>query len=209
MAKAQFSDIRLSFQERAILDGAAIAIDEQTKAALAGENGSGKSTLLKVMAGIITPDSLEKAVEKGLRIAYFAQTNALTESTQTGHAIHTVMEEAAQSAYPGTAVYEIEQVVMGLGFKKSDFARKISEFSGGWQMRIALAKMLLQKADILLLDEPTNYLDLESREFLSGFLQKSTGGFLIVSHDRAFLDATVKDVYELFNGKLKRYPGNY
>ncbi|GMO12055.1 MAG: ABC-F family ATP-binding cassette domain-containing protein [Treponemataceae bacterium] len=231
MAKAQFSGVSLSFQERVILDGVTIALDEHTHAALAGENGSGKSTLLKAIAGLLAPDAIEKAVQKGIRIAYLAQSNALIDSqnrsinhptdnaggispaTPTASAMPTVMEAvteaAAASAVAALADYEIELVVMGLGFKRADFARKITEFSGGWQMRIALAKVLLQRPDIMLLDEPTNYLDLESREFLSDFLQHFSGGFLIVSHDRAFLDATVSDVYELFNGKLKRYPGNY
>ena len=87
--------------------------------------------------------------------------------------------------------------------------RSVEEFSGGWQMRIALAKALLEKPDILLLDEPTNYLDIEARNWLEQFLHDFTGGFLLVSHDRYFLDVTINEVYELFNGDLKRYPGNY
>lgn len=102
-----------------------------------------------------------------------------------------------------------EQVLTGLGFSKTDFDRPVEEFSGGWQMRIALAKALMQGPDILLLDEPTNYLDLEARNWLEQFLLNFTGGFLLVSHDRYFLDVTVNEVYELFNGNLHRYPGNY
>ena len=102
-----------------------------------------------------------------------------------------------------------ESVLIGLGFLRSDFDRNTEEFSGGWQMRIALAKALMQNPDILLLDEPTNYLDLEARSWLEEFLQNYKGGFLLVSHDRYFLDVTINEVYELFNGELKRYPGNY
>ena len=102
-----------------------------------------------------------------------------------------------------------ESVLLGLGFLRSDFDRNTEEFSGGWQMRIALAKALMQNPDILLLDEPTNYLDLEARSWLEEFLQNYKGGFLLVSHDRYFLDVTINEVYELFNGELKRYPGNY
>lgn len=102
-----------------------------------------------------------------------------------------------------------EQVLLGLGFTREDLCRSVEEFSGGWQMRIALAKVLMQGPDILLLDEPTNYLDLEARNWLEQFLQSFTGGFLLVSHDRYFLDVTVTEVYELFNGELKRYTGNY
>ena len=102
-----------------------------------------------------------------------------------------------------------ESVLLGLGFSRSDFDRDTAEFSGGWQMRIALAKALMQGPDILLLDEPTNYLDIEARSWLEGFLQNFRGGFLLVSHDRYFLDVTINEVYELFNGDLKRYPGNF
>lgn len=103
----------------------------------------------------------------------------------------------------------VEQILLGLGFERKDFERKLEEFSGGWQMRIALAKVLLESPDILLLDEPTNYLDLEARNWLESFLQNFTGGFLLVSHDRYFLDTTVTEVYEIFSGNLKRYAGNY
>lgn len=102
-----------------------------------------------------------------------------------------------------------QNVLIGLGFLKSDMNRKTEEFSGGYQMRIALAKVLLMGADYLLLDEPTNYLDLEAREWLEEFLKRFTGGFLLVSHDRYFLDVTINEVYELFGGVLKRYSGNF
>lgn len=102
-----------------------------------------------------------------------------------------------------------ESVLLGLGFSREDLNRKTEEFSGGWQMRIALAKALMQNPDILLLDEPTNYLDIEARSWLENFLQNFKGGFLLVSHDRYFLDVTINEVYELFNGDLKKYPGNF
>ena len=102
-----------------------------------------------------------------------------------------------------------QQILIGLGFELSDLDRRVEEFSGGWQMRIALAKALLSKPDILLLDEPTNYLDIEARAWLEQFLKDFKGGFLLVSHDRYFLDVTINEVYELFNGSLNRYPGNY
>ena len=102
-----------------------------------------------------------------------------------------------------------EQVLIGLGFLRSDFEKQTESFSGGWQMRIALAKALACTPDILLLDEPTNYLDIEARGWLETFLCDFKGGFLLVSHDRYFLDQTVNEVYELFGGELKRYNGNF
>lgn len=103
----------------------------------------------------------------------------------------------------------IKEVLAGLGFTNHDLTRLTDEFSSGWQMRIALAKVLLQNTNFLILDEPTNYLDLEARKWLENYLQNFKGGFLLVSHDRYFLDSCVTETYELFNGKLTRYPGTY
>ena len=103
----------------------------------------------------------------------------------------------------------IEQILQGLGFRRSDFSRVTSEFSGGYQMRIALARILVESPDILLLDEPTNYLDIEAITWLKNYLKNFPGGLMLVSHDIDFLDETVNVVYELFKGKLTRYSGNY
>ncbi len=104
---------------------------------------------------------------------------------------------------------KIEQILSGLGFLASDFDRQCLEFSGGWQMRIALAKVLVEQPTIMLLDEPTNYLDIEARYWLKNYLKVYSGGIMIVSHDQAFLDDSVNEVFELFSGKLTRYSGNY
>ena len=104
---------------------------------------------------------------------------------------------------------QINQVFTGLGFSAGDFNRQCAEFSGGWQMRIALAKILLENPDIMLLDEPTNYLDIEARNWLESWLLSYEGGCLLVSHDRFFLDTTINEVYEVFQGRVKRYAGNF
>ena len=117
----------------------------------------------------------------------------------------TRLEESGWHRREATA----ESVLLGLGFEHKDLSRQTEEFSGGWQMRIALAKALMQSPDILLLDEPTNYLDIEARTWLEKFLSNYKGAFLLVSHDRYFLDVTVNEVYELFGGDLKRYKGNF
>ena len=104
---------------------------------------------------------------------------------------------------------EIFKILNGLGFSEKDMTRLTDEFSGGWQMRIALARVLLEKPDILFLDEPTNYLDIEARYWLEDFISSYPGGVVIVSHDRFFLDSTVNEIIELFNGSLKKYKGNY
>ena len=100
-------------------------------------------------------------------------------------------------------------VLFGLGFKEADLVRSTNEFSGGWQMRIALSRLLLRKPDLLLLDEPTNHLDLESVRWLEGFLRSYDGAVVVISHDRAFMDGMVSHVIEISNGTLTQYRGGY
>ncbi len=119
--------------------------------------------------------------------------------------IHEILEE--QHYYRRRPI--IEGVLYGLGFGPSDLDRRCETFSGGWQMRIALAKILIEKPQIMLLDEPTNYLDIEARFWLKNYLKVYEGGVMLVSHDQGFLDETVNEVFELFDGKLTRYSGNY
>ncbi|NYF78303.1 ABC-F family ATP-binding cassette domain-containing protein [Granulicella arctica] len=104
---------------------------------------------------------------------------------------------------------QVGAVLGGLGFSKEDWLRKTEEFSGGWQMRIALAKLLLQKPSLLLLDEPTNHLDLESRNWLENYLHDYPNAFILISHDRYFLDVTVNKTVELWNKRMHTYHGNY
>ncbi|MCF8218185.1 MAG: ATP-binding cassette domain-containing protein [Bacteroidales bacterium] len=104
---------------------------------------------------------------------------------------------------------EAERVLMGLGFERSDLNRSLSEFSGGWQMRVELAKILLKKPDLLLLDEPTNHLDIESIQWLEDFLIEYPGAILLVSHDRRFLDSVTKRTIEISLGKIYDYPVSY
>ena len=104
---------------------------------------------------------------------------------------------------------EVGKVLTGLGFHRNDWTRQTEEFSGGWQMRIALAKLLLQKPNLLLLDEPTNHLDLEARNWLEEYLHNYPNAFVLISHDRYFLDVTVDRIVEIWNKKLHTYVGNY
>ncbi len=104
---------------------------------------------------------------------------------------------------------QVGAVLGGLGFSKNDWARRTEEFSGGWQMRIALAKLLLAKPSLLLLDEPTNHLDLETRTWLEGYLRNYPNGFILISHDRYFIDSTATKIVEVWNKRLHFYTGNY
>ena len=104
---------------------------------------------------------------------------------------------------------QVGTVLNGLGFGKEDWARRTEEFSGGWQMRLALAKLLLEKPNMLLLDEPTNHLDLEARNWLETYLNNYPHACVLVSHDRYFLDVTVNRTVEVWNKKVQFYSGNY
>ena len=167
-----------------------------------------------VHAGCTLRQEADRAFDYGYQLQRELEEigDALNDSSQKSgpllerhHQITTWLEESGWYRREAQA----EQVLLGLGFSRRDLERQTQEFSGGWQMRIALAKALMQRPDILLLDEPTNYLDLEARNWLEEFLNSFSGGFLLVSHDRYFLDTTVTEVYELFNGELRRYAGNY
>ena len=130
------------------------------------------------------------------------------EYQQIAERFHQVQAEIhARDAYSIEA--EAGAVLNGLGFKKEDWERRTEEFSGGWQMRIALAKLLLEKPNLLLLDEPTNHLDLETRNWLEGYLAGYPNAYVLISHDRYFLDVTVKKIAEIWNKKVWFYTGNY
>src|SRR6266849_1607972 len=116
-------------------------------------------------------------------------------------------EFVARDGY--TLEAQVGQVLTGLGFHRDDWTRLTEEFSGGWQMRIALAKLLLQKPNLLLLDEPTNHLDLESRNWLEEYLSNYPYAFVLISHDRYFLDVTINRLVEIWNKKIWMYSGNY
>ncbi len=130
------------------------------------------------------------------------------EYQQIAERFHRIQAEMqARDGY--TIEAEVGTVLNGLGFKKEDWQRRTEEFSGGWQMRIALAKLLLQKPNLLLLDEPTNHLDLETRNWLEQYLVNYPHAYVLISHDRYFLDVTVKKTAEIWNKKVFFYSGNY
>lgn len=139
----------------------------------------------------------------------------IAELSEKGEDVTSLLNEygQVQDRFEHLGGYELEsnarKILSGLGFKISDFERPCSEFSGGWQMRIALAKLFLRHPDLLLLDEPTNHLDLESVQWLRGFIANYDGAVLIISHDRAFMDACVDHVAALENRRVTTYTGNY
>jgi ATP-binding cassette, subfamily F, member 3 len=134
--------------------------------------------------------------------------HAGSEYAQVADRFHSL--ESQFRAHDGYALEaHVGTVLSGLGFHKEDWQRATEEFSGGWQMRIALAKLLLQRPNLLLLDEPTNHLDLETRNWLEGYLSTYPNAFVLISHDRYFLDVTVKKTIEIWNKRVQFYSGNY
>ena len=118
-------------------------------------------------------------------------------------------EEQLASFEPAKMNARIEKIMMGMGFSIDDMDRQVDEFSGGWQMRIALGKLLLQGPSLLILDEPTNHLDIVSQNWLEHYLKNYQGAILVISHDRAFLETVTERTIELKLGKLNSYKGNY
>ncbi|MDR0378121.1 MAG: ABC-F family ATP-binding cassette domain-containing protein [Spirochaetaceae bacterium] len=187
--------------------------------------GSRISYLPQSVIAATPPVHQGRTLREEAETAYQGIIDMLSSMEEIGRALETagdgdgstgaLLEEyhALQTAVENSGYYNreqsIAQVLGGLGFSEADRDRPVAAFSSGWQMRIALAKVLLEAPDILLLDEPTNYLDIEARSWLEAWLRSFPGGYLLVSHDRYFLDVTVAEVYELFSGGLKRYAGNY
>jgi ATP-binding cassette, subfamily F, member 3 len=134
--------------------------------------------------------------------------HASPEYEQVADRFHRIEHEF--QTHDGYAIEaKVGSVLTGLGFLKEDWARPTEEFSGGWQMRIALAKLLLQQPNLLLLDEPTNHLDLDARNWLESYLKDYPHAFVLISHDRYFLDVTVSKIVEIWNKRIHFYPGNY
>lgn len=169
----------------------------------------------------------QEAIEMGERAIFDEVIASQTEVLEVEQRLHKLEAELGESptdqqlaalgrtrdAYEMMGGYQLEAkvrgVLFGLGFKEEDMARLTTEFSGGWQMRIALAKLLVRNPEVLLLDEPTNHLDLESVRWLEGFLRGYEGTVIVVSHDRAFMDNMVDRVAEIDNGEVILYKGNY
>jgi ATP-binding cassette subfamily F protein 3 len=151
--------------------------------------------------------ALEKELEELMR-SLSALDPASVEYRLVAERFHRVQNEIhTRDAYALEA--QVGMVLGGLGFPRQEWTRRTEEFSGGWQMRIALAKLLLEKPNLLLLDEPTNHLDLEARNWLEGYLKDYPYAFVLVSHDRFFLDVTVTKIVELWNRRAYFYAGNY
>src|SRR6266478_666515 len=168
---------------------------------------TGRTIFAECLSVFAELDAIEKEME--------ALTRSMSELDHAGPEYSNVADRyqklehefVARDGY--TLEAQVGQVLTGLGFHRDDWTRLTEEFSGGWQMRIALAKLLLQKPNLLLLDEPTNHLDLESRNWLEDYLAQYEHAFVLISHDRYFLDVTVEKTAEIWNKRVHFYSGNY
>ncbi len=168
---------------------------------------AGKTVFAECMSVFVRLQNMEKELEQ-LTGSMAELNHTSDEYGQVAERYHRIEHEFR--THDGYAVEaQVGTVLAGLGFGPEDWQRQTEEFSGGWQMRIALAKLLLQKPNLLLLDEPTNHLDLESRNWLEGYLAEYPFAIVLISHDRYFLDVTVNRTLEIWNKKIWSYSGNY
>jgi ATP-binding cassette subfamily F protein 3 len=214
---------------RRFFDRASVTLPNPSKVGLVGRNGVGKSTLFKLIKGELQPDSGEISIPKAARIAAVDQEHPATPVSVLDTILAADTERAALMAELDTAEPErmadiwtrlIEtdaetapsraaEILNGLGFSTEDLARPMSEFSGGWRMRVALAAALFSAPELLLLDEPTNYLDLEGALWLEARLARYPYSALIISHDRELLNNSVDFTLHVTEGRLEFYTGGY
>jgi ATP-binding cassette, subfamily F, member 3 len=192
------------------LDYGSLIVAKGTTAGYLPQDGlslSGRTVFRECMAVFTELHAMERELETLThRISELDHTSA--EYADVADRYHSLEHEfRTRDGYSIEA--EVGRVLMGLGFRKEDWERQTDEFSGGWQMRLALAKLLLQKPNLLLLDEPTNHLDLEARNWLEEYLHNYPHAFVLISHDRYFLDVTVNKIAEIWNKRFWFYTGNY
>ena len=210
------SQVTKSFGARTLFSDVSLQVNRGNRIGLIGPNGAGKSTLFSLILGHDSPDEGAIVLQKGARAGYLPQ-----ESVPAGK--QTILELALLGGSLNSSAAEIvddldldhqreakaKRILSGLAFRERDFTRPASEFSGGWISRAHLARLLVAEPDLLLLDEPTNHLDLQSVGWLQNYLREYTGAIVLVSHDRAFLNALVEKIVEFDWGKLVHYRGNY
>lgn len=218
---------------KSLLENANLTIHPGQKIGLIGQNGAGKSTFFKALLGDLHIDAGQIQVPAQWVVGYVEQENAVVDVQVLDYVCFgdSLYEQAvkeldkAQSIQQDAALvqaydkmdkiqaYQVplqaRQLLFGLGFSEADFDKKLSAFSGGWQVRLKLARALMQRSDLLLLDEPTNHLDIEAVSWLEQWLKSYQGAILIISHDRHFLDEVVQGIAEISNQKFSYYSGNF
>jgi len=226
-------DITIRRGTKVVLDAASVTIHPGEKAALIGRNGAGKSSLFALLTGDLIEDGGTFSFPKTWRLSQVEQHMPETAMSATDYVLagDTRLNEAqakltaANVSGDGTEIGEAhaaladagafdararaQTLILGLGFQVNELENPVNSFSGGWRMRLQLARALMCPADLLLLDEPTNHLDLDALVWLEAWLQRFEGTLLVISHDREFLDAVTRVTVHLDQSKLTRYGGNY
>ncbi len=200
-------NISLAFGDRDLLDDISFTMNEKSRIALVGANGEGKTTLMRVVAGLESADSGIIAKDKNATLLYATQARANLDDIPLKDEVFKVFESFPHEEHEKESIFSL--VSKGLGFKREDWNKNCSLFSQGYQMRISLLKVLCASPTFMFLDEPTNYLDIDTRLWLLKYLKSLSGGYMLVSHDRYFLDEAVNEVYEIEKGRLTRYSGGY
>ena len=229
MSLLVISSLTIRLGGRTLLDGADLTVDPGRRIGLVGRNGAGKSTLLRAIAGEMPIDGGDIRLARNARLATVKQEApegpaSLLDTVLQGDPERLALLAEAETADPHrlaevherlraigaeSAPARAATILAGLGFDEAAQARPVSEFSGGWRMRVALATALFANPDILLLDEPTNHLDLEATMWLEGWLARFPGAALVVSHDRGLLDRAVEAIAHLDHGKISLTPGGF
>jgi ATP-binding cassette subfamily F protein 3 len=223
-------DLTIRIAGRPLLEGADLMVDPGRKIGLVGRNGAGKSTLLRAITGQLQPDGGEIRLAARARMTHVAQEapggpTSLLDTVLAADTERASLMAEMETTHDGARLAEIHErliaiqadsaparaaiVLSGLGFDAAAQQRPVSEYSGGWRMRVALASALFLEPDILLLDEPTNHLDLEATIWLEGWLARFSGAALVVSHDRGLLERGVDAIAHLDQQKITLYPGAY
>ncbi len=222
-------DLTIRIAGRTLLQGASLQVDDGRKIGLVGRNGAGKSTLLRAITGELAPDGGEIRLAARARLGHVAQEApadgaSLLETVLAADTERSALLAEHDHAEPArlaeihdrliairadSAPARAAAILSGLGFDTEAQARPVAEFSGGWRMRVALARALFLEPELLLLDEPTNHLDLEAALWLESWLARFAGAAIIVSHDRGLLDRCVDSIAHLDQERIALYPGGF
>lgn len=197
----QVANLKKGYGLQLLFDEVSFALSKGEKVGLVGRNGFGKSTLFRLITKEEEADAGEIIVPANYRIGTLKQHIRFTKKN--------LLDECSQELMPQETheQYRVEKILMGLGFKKEDFGLPPMSFSGGFQIRINLAKLLIQEPELLLLDEPTNYLDIVSIRWLKTFLRSFKGEFILITHDRGFMDEVTTHTMGIYRKRIKKIEG--
>lgn len=196
-----FDNISKSYGSRVLFSEVTFNVGKGEKIGLVGKNGHGKTTLMRMITGEESFDEGRLSIPKNYKIGSLKQNIAFTKNTVIDEVMSAVPEEAEASRWKG------EKILAGLGFSKEDVTKNPASFSGGYQVRMSLAKALITEPDMLLLDEPTNYLDIQSIRWLKSFLNQWDGELILITHDRQFMDDIVTHTVGIHRGKARKIQG--